>query len=150
GSLLLKLDDVSLKQENLQNWKMASHYGVFYPIKTGNDTEQLRAGEDVLDLPTYQLYINYLEPTLKAIYVNSIEYRMDSIQETVGKSRYIRNMYVNTNYLDLFPIYDEDGKKIEIDNSEKNSIFLVPEKYRENEEQIFQYFSEFRQEFYEL
>lgn len=150
GSLLLKLDDVSLKQENLQNWKMASHYGVFYPIKTGNDTEQLRAGEDVLDLPTYQLYINYLEPTLKAIYVNSIEYRMDSIQETVGKSGYIRNMYVNTNYLDLFPIYDEDGKKIEIDNSEKNSIFLVPEKYRENEEQIFQYFSEFRQEFYEL
>lgn len=149
-NLFQKADNVLLKQKSLEGWKMASNYGVFYPIMTGNDTDSIRAGQYTLDIPTYQLYLEYLSPILKAIYVNSSEYTVDSISETSGKSEYIRNMYVNTNYLDLFPIYDENGKKIEISNSEEKSVFLVPQKYKDNESQILEYFLDFRKSFYEL
>ena len=104
----------------LKNWKVASNYGVFYPVRTGDETDDLRAGNYTLDLPTYKFYIDYLEPKLKSVYVNSSEYTKENISDTAGEDDYIRNMYVNTNYLDLFPVYDEHGNKIEISDSEEN------------------------------
>ncbi len=150
GSLLVKLDDVRTKQENLKNWKVASNYGVFYPVRTGDETDDLRAGNYTLDLPTYKFYIDYLEPKLKSVYVNSSEYTKENISDTAGEDDYIRNMYVNTNYLDLFPVYDEHGNKIEISDSEENSIFLVPEKYKSMEKELLEYFSDVRTGAYKL
>ena len=119
-------------------------------MRTGDETDDLRAGNYTLDLPTYKFYIDYLEPKLKSVYVNSSEYTKENISDTAGEDDYIRNMYVNTNYLDLFPVYDEHGNKIEISDSEENSIFLVPEKYKSMEKELLEYFSDVRTGAYKL
>ena len=67
-------------KKNLKNWKVASNYGVFYPVRTGDETDDLRAGNYTLDLPTYKFYIDYLEPKLKSVYVNSSEYTKEIYQ----------------------------------------------------------------------
>lgn len=150
GSLVENLENLFLKQDSLKNWKVASEYGVFYPVKSGDDIDDIRAGNDPLQLPTYEIYMKFFEPEMKAIYANSIEYSIESIEDTSGDSGYIRNFYVNTNYLDAFPVYDENGKQIKIDDTEEESVFLVPEQYKNNESMIREISSEFRKSFLEL
>ena len=49
---------------------------------------------------------------------------------------------INNNYLKLNPIYDLNGEKVDVTDEETtNMTLLVPEKYREFEEQIYNYCS---------
>ena len=57
---------------------------------------------------------------------------------------------MNTNYFDIFPCLYENGKKSEISDSEENSIFLVPEKYKSMEKELLEYFSDVRTGAYKL
>ena len=77
-----------------------------------------------------------MEPKLKSVYVNSSEYTKENISDTAGEDDYIRNMYVNTNYLDLSLFMMNMEIKLKYLNSEENSIFLVPEKYKSMEKEL--------------
>lgn len=149
SNLLLNLQDISMKQENLNNWKTASNYGVFYPILTGDDTSKLRTGEAVLDVPAYNLY-SYLNTELKAIYVRSDNYSIDNMQDASDSGGYIRSMRVNTNYLDEYPIYNETGEKISVSNNNTSTVYLMPEKYKENEQEFKEYFERERKDFHNI
>lgn len=149
SNLLVNLHDISMKKENLNNWKTASNYGVFYPILTGDDTDKLRAGEDVLDVPSYNLY-SYLDIVVKAIYVKSDQYSINNMSSTSNSSGYIRSMRVNTNYLDEYPIYSESGEKVSVSNNNTSTIYLIPEKYKENEQEFKEYFQKERKDFHNI
>ena len=48
---------------------------------------------------------------------------------------------VNTNYLKMFPIKDENGNIIEISEEEKDTVVIVPLKYKDKLDEITEYFS---------
>lgn len=56
ASLYKDLQQISLRQINLENWTSASNYGVFYPVRSGDDTVEIREGKYPLDIPCYELY----------------------------------------------------------------------------------------------
>ena len=50
---------------------------------------------------------------------------------------------VNPNYLKLFPVYDKNNQKIVISENEKSCVVLAPEKYKNKEDKIQEYYSEY-------
>lgn len=147
-SLISDLTHIQQKQEALNNWAKSSNLGVFHPVKSGDDTELIRAGEYPLDIPTYSMYPK-LNQTFEAIYINSDLYTTESIEVNVGND-YIKSITVNPNYLKTYPLYDSEGKQIEISEDVEETVYLIPEQYREKEELNDDYFSSAREGFYKL
>lgn len=146
-NLLKDLQIIKQKQNSYHNWTISSEYGIFYPVSTGNDSSAIRAGEYPLDLPTYDLY-PILNREYNAIYINSDMYTTDSIlNSSEGSIRYI---IVNPNYLKEFPIYDEGGNQILIDEETDYTVYLVPEQYKYLEKYNYDDFIKARQQFYDL
>ncbi len=57
-------------------------------------------------------------------------------------------VYINANYLKINPIYDVDGRPVQIDEdslAENETIVLVPQKYRKDAQQIYAIFHEWYQ-----
>ena len=48
---------------------------------------------------------------------------------------------VNTNYLKMFPVKDENGNKIEISEEEMDTVVIVPLKYKDMLDEITEYYS---------
>ncbi|WP_159441919.1 hypothetical protein [Clostridium sp. Marseille-P2415] len=139
---------IDQKKHNLVNWTNASNYGVFYPVKTGNDSADIRSGKYPLDIPAYNLY-PFLNKKMQSIYINSDLYTNESI-ELNANNDYIREISVNPNYLIEHPIYDENGMPIKISEDTPYTIYLVPEQYRDKEEYYYKYFSHAREQYHEL
>ncbi len=53
-------------------------------------------------------------------------------------------MIVNLNFLTYSPIYNADGEQIQIDETDKNWIILIPEQYKHEEKEILDYFNDSR------
>lgn len=59
------------------------------------------------------------------------------IRESETTYEYERNrVKVNPNYLEKYPVYDIDNNRIKIDESEEGFVFLIPEKYKPDENEI--------------
>lgn len=147
-NLFATLNQVNQKQSSLDQWSDFYNYGVFYPIKSGNDTDAIREGKYPLDIPTYNLY-PYLNQQFEAIYIDSDLYTEESLELNAGKNNIIY-ITVNPNYLKKYPILDKSGNEIEIDEKTEHSIYLVPEQYQEKEDFNLDFFSEARRDSYEL
>lgn len=147
-NLIGDMQRISEKQNNLENWTTASNYGVFYPIRTGDDSTAIRSSKYPLDVPAYDLY-PFLNNEMQAIYINSDLYTSESIEANVNND-YIREITVNPNYLKEYPIYDENGEPIDISEDTPYAIYLVPEQYKDMEEYNYEYFSYGREQFHKL
>ncbi|MED4850462.1 DUF1430 domain-containing protein [Caldifermentibacillus hisashii] len=147
-NLLTNLTQINQKQNSLNNWSEFQNYGVFYPVKTGNDSSTIREGKYPLDIPTYKLY-SYLNQKFHAIYIDSDLYTEDSLEINAGNN-IIKYITVNPNYLNKYPILDTEGNKIEINEENEHTVFLVPEQYKEKEDFNLEYFTSVREDRYKL
>lgn len=142
------LNLLKLKEKNLANWEIVSDYAVFYPIKVGDDKDSITAGNYPLDLPTYELY-PYLNKNMESIYINSFQYTQNILNAEKDKKDIIKTIKINPNYLKKFPVYDENSNLISIDENIEESIFLIPEQYKDKEEYNLNYFLNERKRFHD-
>ena len=133
---------VRIKQENLKYWEYAKDYGVFFPItiyETFQSDQEYRDYERKLDQALDKLY--YILNRQGALLINARSYEE---QNLILNKNYpgIRYILVNPNYLRVFPIYDKDGRAVEIPEDTRDLVLLVPEKYREKEREIVNFFAD--------
>lgn len=134
--------ELSIKQENLKSWERSKDYGVFYPVKVGNDSEDVEKGSP----KTTVTEVTGLYPLLNrmgALYINAIAYEQQSLILN-SESSGIRSISVNLNYLQEFPLYDIQNNPVGISEETSDFILLVPEKYRDKEKDILDYFKKIR------
>ncbi|MCR8995118.1 DUF1430 domain-containing protein [Brevibacillus laterosporus] len=141
-SIWNQYNDLHIKQENLKSWERSKDYGVFYPVKVGNDLEDLQKGSP----KTTVAEVTGLYPLLNrmgAVYIDARAYEQKSL---VLNSEFdgIRSISVNLNYLHEFPVYDIQNNSVKILEDTSDFILLVPEKYRDNEKDILDYFKKIR------
>lgn len=125
-----RLNAAKMEQENLSSWAEISDYGVLFPLCVGNDLVEMRNGVDTLRSQCLDFYLRLLEQN-EAIYIGSESYSEMMIK--LNPDSIYRDITVNTNYLEKFPIYDVDGNRILVDDNTEETIYLIPEKFRNDE-----------------
>lgn len=146
GNIYAGCKESFIMKENYKSWDNAKDYGVFYPYYVGFDlTEKER--NDAEKAISQKLY-----PELNsegAIYIDARKFEQENI-ELNGEQGLQGTVTVNPNYLMQFPVLDMNDKKITVSDKETDWILIVPEKYREQEEEIVEFFSQDRKECYEI
>lgn len=143
-SLFQQLHVMILQKGNLENWSKAASYGVFAPVRAGDDS----GSSTTLDISAYNFY-PFLNKEMKAIYINAYEYTEDMIEANPSPHQ-LRLLKVNPNYLNEFPIYDVNNERIMIDEEIDYYIYLVPEKYKESEVLLKEFLQNFRNSYHEI
>ncbi len=135
NNILSQYSELRLRRKNLEGWQYAKNYGVFYPLKNGNDD----LGKD--DSATFANINTQLYKFLNAngaILINAYTYEEEFLElnPISNDEKYSNYIKVNNNYLKEFPIYDENNNKIEIEESTSERILLVPSRYKSHEKEI--------------
>ncbi|HDX9578884.1 TPA: DUF1430 domain-containing protein [Bacillus pseudomycoides] len=131
---------VKEKQENLKNWEKNKDYGVFYPLSVGNDEGQQRIHkvESSINGDLYPILNK-----MGAVLIDSKDY--EELKLSINKDyKGIQSVIVNNNYLREFPLYDIHNKRVEVSEDTERWVLLVPEKYKNREEEIIRFFEERR------
>ena len=123
---------------SLKIGKKENSYGVFYPLLGGdNDTNE----DMIKSLVTASTELYHELNSQGAILINARDYEEDSLilnQDYKG----IFSIELNPNYLKEFPLYDELGNQVVIDEQTKDRILLVQAQYKEFEREILDFFEE--------
>ena len=131
----------------IENWADSGDFAVFSPV---------RGTTQMMDENAYALY-QELFPILNEkgmLLINSLDYEAWHLEwnETIDgdinrmpigleeSGLYWRNVMVNPNYLERFPLRDINGDIISISEEEARVILLIPEKYKMEEEALLKYF----------
>ncbi len=130
-------DITELRQEMERNrsWTVAEDYGIFYPFYSGDEqTEREKNDTEILIGESLYTELN----GQGALFVNAADYENQDIAlHGEPESRdYQFSMKVNPNYLQAYPVLNEDGQRISISEDENALILLIPVTYKEDEEQI--------------
>ncbi len=132
------IKDSAVMESKMRNWEIADNYGIFYPFYIGfemSDSEE-KTNDITIGRDLYS-YFNHNG----ALFVDANQFEQEFLE--INKSHlsdWQLNMSVNPNYLQVFPLYDTDGKRIQINEDEHDLILLVPEKYSSYEEEIISYY----------
>ncbi len=139
-----QVKEMKLQQNTLANWEDVASYGVFTPVKAGEDS-----GSSVtLDVAANDFY-PFLNREFGTIYINAYEYTEDMLEANPNPDQ-LRLIKVNPNYLKKFPIYDEYHQQIMIDEETDYYIYLVPEKYKKHEKKLKEFLQDFRDSYHEI
>lgn len=141
-SLVTQYHEIQDQRQNLKGWENSKDYGMFYPLFTGYDQQDMRTGSTGFD----EVTADRLYPIVNkmgALLINTRQYEETALkldQDYKG----IRTIKVNNNYLQQYPVYDLDHKKIAVSENNKHWLLLVPEKYRNKEKDIRSFFTKDR------
>ena len=126
-----------------KNWDLSSEYAVFYPYYIGNDMTGLE--KDITDKTINTKLYKILNKD-GSIYIDARCYEKDYKKNMSAQDAkiytYKQNIVVNPNYLKIHKIIDENGKRIKIQENNRNIILLVPQKYKNKEYDIKKYYIE--------
>ncbi|MBN8210543.1 DUF1430 domain-containing protein [Bacillus sp. NTK071] len=144
SSIIEQYATVSEKQHMLDNWEISKEYGLFYPFEVGFDTDEVTEG-----LPRTTLAMNKeLYPILNemgSVLINARSYEEQALTLDSNFTG-IRSITINPNYLNEFRVNDTANKPVTIEESETNWILLVPNQYRDKENEIVKYFTDQRKQ----
>ncbi|WP_405107773.1 DUF1430 domain-containing protein [Paenibacillus sp. FSL K6-1217] len=141
------------KQHELKNWEHSKDYGVLYPVNNGYDGDRIFGRDSLFELTSHdELY--FLLNKMGAILIETQSYEEDQL--LLDRNwKGIRSIKANNNYLQEFPVLDIYNKAVQISEDTSDWVLLVPEKYRDKEEEIVSFFLQMRknnmgndQEFY--
>lgn len=145
GSIFAEYRSCMEMKKGFQSWERADEYGTFYPYYIGYDLtaqEQSDAERTV----SCELY-----PELNArgaIFINARNFEQEYLELNGGRSPFDA-VTVNLNYLKAYPVTDETGQEITVSENETDWILLVPEKYKGQENELSEMFSDKRQACFE-
>ncbi|MFD2341316.1 hypothetical protein FGG90_07740 [Clavibacter tessellarius] len=117
------------QQELVGSWSRASGYAVFHPQAIGDDGE-VGGGSDLgrLANEAYDLYDEL--DARGALYVDASGLRIPDLPSPDGGSRggstHLASLVVNPAYLTAFPILDEGGEPVVVDEGDADWTVLVP------------------------
>ena len=138
-SIWSQYTELDNKKKKFNNWESIKDYGIIYPVHVGKGMGDL--------MYTFDLRLRgELYPILNkmnSILINSHEYEEEALIRNKNWNG-IRSIKVNNNYLQEYPVYDVKKNPIHITEDTKDWILLVPEKYRDKEKDIRNYFEESR------
>lgn len=140
ASAFVDFCNIQQSMNQYHSWGVAENYGVFYPLKIGN--EQTAEEADHRDAVIgNQLYHELNERG--ALLIDDSQFEDGYLKVNAGyiSTAYEQSIKVNPNYLQAFTVLDEYGEEILIDENESTLILLVPETKKENEEDIINYYS---------
>lgn len=140
ASAFVALGNIQQSMNQYHSWAVAEDYGVFYPLKIGN--EQTAEEADHRDAVIgNELYHELNERG--ALLIDASQFEDGYLEVNAGyiSAAYEQSIKVNPNYLQAFTVLDEYGAEVLIDESESALILLVPETEKENEEDIIDYYS---------
>lgn len=131
-------------------WNDVSELGVLVNLETGEDAASISQGDTTLE-EDFAKYYDYLD-NKGAIYTNvytfspHVQFKTNYIEETgvydyveyfdpsIVEQNFTTTTYkININYLKEYPLYDVNGEKIEIQDTDER-VILIPESQAENQE----------------
>lgn len=130
------------KGENVRSWPGIENYGVinaYLGYTTAYNTDEIEQDLSRSDEALAELYVPFNRQG--ALYVDATEFEQDFLQVN-DTFEGIFSMTVNPNFLQQYPIYDDQGKAVHISEDTKDWIVLVPEQYKHEEEEIRQYYED--------
>lgn len=142
--------DLQTSMKEYSGWAEADDYGVFYPLHVGD--EQTMSEELQRDVAFgTELYSSLNEKGMIFADARSFENHDDpapidaTSDKYVSRSEpYMKNFVVNPNYLKKFPVYDTEGKPIVISEDETSMVLIVPETYRNEENEIKAFYKKYQ------
>lgn len=124
------------RQGLLARWVVTAPYAVFFPHHNGNDLEEFENDGHATKIAEAGELYSALDDA-GAIFIDASAYRKGVPASPWLPAAPIR---VNANYLDAFPILDDDGARISVAQDEEAWIVLVPSEYRSREAEIVRHF----------
>lgn len=135
---------LKFKEDRYSKWALMNNYATYHPVLAGDDALKIRSGEYPLDIPSYKLYKS-LDEQGKLLYADASlltsDYTSNSFDRKIFK--------VNLEYLKKFDIMSIMEDDINIGKEEQASVYLVPAKYRSQEEKLKRIFTEDRKAFHD-
>ncbi|WP_282191333.1 hypothetical protein [Adlercreutzia caecimuris] len=129
GSTIVMWQALEEEQNRYGNWERASQYGIFAPLSVGFDGLDVGSGPCAAAI-TLDLYPKAVDNG--ALYVDALQYRPDALNDG---TKY-RSIVVNPNYLNRYPIEDAAGNFVNVEEGESDWVLLAPERYRNDEQGI--------------
>jgi putative ABC transport system permease protein len=140
NSLRSQQERMIFEQGRLNQWKEMQGYGVVEAYRghtTAYTVDELSEEDSAIDSALYDLY-----PSLNALgslYIDASDYEVELLLSNPNYNGILYTI-VNPNYLNKFPMYDENGAPVKISEEDKNWVTLVPEQYRDRENEIRNFF----------
>ena len=141
-TLLIDYGKLKDMKELYSGWSLSQDYGVFYPYYSGSD-KTLEDGYKTESTINGELYPVLNE--MGAVLVNARAYENQYLELNGSQGASLK---VNPNFLNAFFVYDSNSEKIQIDENEESWILLVPEKYKEEADEIKEYCKEEKRTMY--
>ncbi len=117
-----------------ENWEKLSGYYVIPSLY--NIPIEVLTSKDFVDKGT-KLYMDFNKSgTILAIFSEYIEGIQNIKASEVTYEFEKDNIEINPNYLKAFPIYDTDGQPISVSEETENLVYLIPEKFKNQESEI--------------
>ncbi len=132
-TLFLPLTELFFRMSEQSIDLTTENYGVFYPAYIGEDLKELQNNRnDSYGINDDVLY-NYLEEN-GALLIDTSNYYQQQTELD-------RNITVNPNYLEKYPIISAKGKPISIDPLSTEKIVLIPEKFVDSYSEITEFYT---------
>lgn len=118
-------------KESYAGWEKAESFGVFYPLYTGYETTEK---ERLLMEYTMGTALYEKLNADGAIFMDARLYEEEALRlDGMLAFPYVR---ANPNYLSQYPLLDENGQIIAIEETETENVLLVPIQYKDREQEL--------------
>jgi hypothetical protein len=128
-------------QSSYSNWEKTKEY-VVLPSVMNEDPTNYNPFSDEEKNKNKSLYYTFNEKgAVLADFSNLMPdaYKLNKIN--LHEAYKLDFVIINPNYLELYPIFDEQGSKVTIEESESSYILLVPAKYHDRESEIREFYN---------
>jgi|GEM_PF-4992179 len=148
SSIVQTYEGIRQQETALKNWEVSESFGVFGAWYFGNDdTEELWEAQEWTIMNELYPIINQMGGILAEFYDYTEDQLEDADLDYINRidDYNIRYGRVNLNYLESFPLLDIYNQPIVLNENDGEMIILVPEKYKQDEEWLLEFFMEERE-----
>lgn len=130
------------RQKLSAHWESVEDYAVFYPRLLGNDRDELETGSNASTISEARDLYPVLDKA-GALYIDAINYEPGAPWDPSSPwpAPPIR---VNANYLEQYPIMDDTGTPIHVEDDEQAWVVVVPEQFKSREAQLKEFLQKLR------
>ena len=134
--------DARAQEAKLGGWNDTANYAIFYPTSVGNDLGDVQTGgPGPTPAEAYDLYeaLN----SRGALYVDSTAFEPAALAQPLPAGG-VRSLVVNPNFLAAYPVLDDTGAAVAVDEKTTDWIVLAPESLRSDSARLTAFFEQQR------
>lgn len=127
----------SQKNDAVRNWEKILDYVYVYKLSYTDDTFDSSSRESIGKWKNIYLDFNKRGAIMAEFWGYSPLYTEEKAE---SKFPFYCDVIVNPNYLEMFPVKDINGNQITVSEQDTDYIVLVPEKYKDREQELRDYY----------